>query len=270
MTDQIRLSTWNINSVRLRVGRVLDFAARENPDVICLQEIKCREGEFPAKEFRKAGYEHIQIAGQKAYHGVAVVSRLPMERLDNPAFCMRDEARAMSVKVAGIEVHNLYVPAGGDEPDPDINDKFAHKLDFLKCMEDVYSQRRRRGDAPLIVVGDINIAPEEHDVWSHKQLLKVVSHTPVETDGLKRLIESGGFSDIARKAHGPDEKLYTWWSYRARDWKASNRGRRLDHIWADEAAAPLVDLSSYAIHQDERSGEKPSDHCPVSISLNPA
>ncbi len=268
--SKIQLTTWNINSVRLRVGRVLDFAKRENPDVICLQEIKCREGEFPARDFHKAGYEHIEVSGQKGYHGVAVASKLPLERLESPGFCRHDEARCMSVGVAGLEVHNLYVPAGGDEPDPETNAKFAHKLDFLQRMEASYTARKNGQNKPLIVVGDINIAPEEHDVWSHKQLLKVVSHTPRETDGLKRLIEAGGFSDIARKAHSPEEKLFTWWSYRARDWAASNRGRRLDHIWADQAATPLVDMASYAIHTDDRGGEKPSDHCPVSVRISVA
>ena len=159
------------------------------------------------------------------------------------------------------------MPAGGDEPDPEINPKFAHKLDFIDRMDSIYTTRRAGNADPLIVVGDLNIAPEEHDVWSHKQLLKVVSHTPIEVDGLKRIISNGGFTDIARAARGPDEKLYTWWSYRARDWKASNRGRRLDHIWSDERATPLVEMGSYTIHEEDRGGEKPSDHCPVAIRM---
>jgi exodeoxyribonuclease-3 len=123
------------------------------------------------------------------------------------------------------------------------------------------------GGPPLIVAGDLNIAPQEHDVWSHRQLLDVVSHTPVETEGLSRIIREGGFLDIARAAHPPEQKLYTWWSYRALDWAASNRGRRLDHIWADRGAAPRVDVASYRIHLAERAGEKPSDHVPVSVML---
>ena len=263
-----KLTTWNINSVRLRIERVCDFAQREKPDILCLQEIKCQAAEFPEKQLRKAGYEHFEIAGQKAYHGVAIASRYPLERLETPPFCRHEEARALAVKVGGVELQNLYVPAGGDEPDPDINDKFAHKLDFLARMNDSYGERSKSGQAPLIVVGDLNIAPEEHDVWSHKQLLKVVSHTPVETDAMKKIIEDGGFSDLARHAHSAEEKLYSWWSYRARDWQASNRGRRLDHIWTDKAATPLADLSSFMIHVNDRGGEKPSDHAPVSVTLD--
>ena len=265
--NDIKLVTWNINSVRLRIDRVCQYLQTHGPEVLCLQEIKCREGEFPLKAFHKIGYEHVEIAGQKGYHGVATISRLPLQRLETPALCRHEEARALSVSVAGLELHNLYVPAGGDEPDTEANPKFAHKLDFIERMARLYADKKAGKNNPLIVVGDLNIAPEEQDVWSHKQLLKVVSHTPVETDGLKRVVAEGGFSDIARVARGMDDKLYTWWSYRARDWKASNRGRRLDHIWSNETATPLVQMNSYEIHQDERGGEKPSDHCPVAVTL---
>lgn len=265
----IRLTSWNINSVRLRMPRVADFIAREKPDVLCLQEIKCRESEFPLKAFKEAGLPYVEVAGQKGMHGVAIGSRYPLERLDNPGFCMRDEARAMSVRVGGVEVHNLYVPAGGDEPDPEINDKFAHKLEFLARMEKHYSARAKE-ENPLIVVGDINIAPGEHDVWSHKQLLKVVSHTPIEVDALNRILDQGGFSDIARVDRDVSEKLYSWWSYRARDWEKSNRGRRLDHIWANAKAAPLTDPSTHEIHKSDRGGEKPSDHAPITVNLKAA
>jgi exodeoxyribonuclease III len=266
-----RLATWNINSVRLRIERVLAFIDREHIDVLCLQEIKCRDGEFPRAAFEELGYGFLRVCGQKGMHGTAVVSRLPMEEAPSPDFCRHGHARCASVRVAGFELHNLYVPAGADIPDPEVNDKFAHKLDFMERMRTVYASRaRRRSAPPLIVVGDLNIAPGEHDVWSHKQLLGVVSHTPVETDGMKRILREGRFTDIARAAHAQDEKLYTWWSYRAADWRASNRGRRLDHIWADQRAAPFVDVPSFRIHASERDGFKPSDHVPVTVEVRAA
>jgi len=264
-----RLATWNINSVRLRIDRVTAFLARETPDVLCLQEIKCRDGEFPREAFEAAGFPYMRVGGQKGMHGTAIVSRLPLADAESPDFCRHGHARCTSANVEGFDVHNLYVPAGADIPDPVVNDKFAHKLDFVERMRTVYAARaRKRSAPPLLVVGDLNIAPEEHDVWSHKQLLNVVSHTPVETDGMKRIIREGRFTDIARAAHAPDEKLYTWWSYRAADWRASNRGRRLDHIWADHRAAPHIDVKSYAIHPVERDGFKPSDHVPVTVTVN--
>jgi exodeoxyribonuclease III len=262
------LATWNINSVRLRIDRVLAFLAREKPDVLCLQEIKCRDGEFPRGAFEAAGFPHMSVSGQKGMHGTAVVSRLALEEIASPDFCREGHARSSSVRVAGHDLHNLYVPAGADVPDPIANDKFAHKLDFLERMRVFYAARARKKSAPpLLVAGDINIAPEENDVWSHRQLLDVVSHTPVETDGLKAILSEGKLTDIARAKHPPGDKLYTWWSYRAADWRASNRGRRLDHIWADKSAAPRVDLGSYTIHTNERDGEKPSDHVPVMVRV---
>jgi exonuclease III len=126
------------------------------------------------------GLPHLHVVGQKGYHGVAFASRLKLEPGDAPDLCHKKEARAAAVKVGGIEIHNLYVPAGADIPDPEVNEKFAHKLDVLARMKTEYAKRKAAG--PLLVVGDLNVAPGEHDVWSHKQLLNVVSHTPVETE----------------------------------------------------------------------------------------
>jgi exodeoxyribonuclease-3 len=269
--NRLSLATWNINSVRLRIDRVIAFLKREKPDVLCLQEIKCLDDQFPRRAFEAAGYRHIHLSGQKGMHGVDIVSKLEMENLETPGLCMHGHARCAATRVGGFELHNLYVPAGADIPDPTLNDKFAHKLDFIERMRGFYQTRAaKRSALPLLVAGDINIAPEENDVWSHKQLLDVVSHTPVETDGLKRILADGKLTDIARAKHPPQDKLYTWWSYRAADWRVSNRGRRLDHWWADKRATPLVDMNSYRILIDERGGEKPSDHVPVMVSVNTA
>ena len=133
------VSTWNINSVRLRIGLVARYLQEHQPDVLCLQETKCRDGEFPSSEFDKLGYEHIAINGQKGYHGVAIVSRIPIHASRKREFCGKGDSRHMHVTLggaaAGLDIHNFYVPAGGDEPDPDVNDKFAHKLAFLDEME---------------------------------------------------------------------------------------------------------------------------------------
>ncbi len=263
--SKLSITTWNINSVRLRIDRVIAFLEREAPDVLCLQETKCRDGEFPRAAFEKAGYGHMHLMGQKGLHGVATVSRRPVTELEAPSFCGQGHSRVIATRIDGTDIHNIYLPAGGDEPDPEINPKFAHKLDFLARMAASYEAFDK--DIPLVVLGDLNVAPHEHDVWSHKQLLKIVSHTPVETDALAKVIAAGGFDDIARSAHAPDQKLYSWWSYRAKDWAKANRGRRLDHIWTNPAATPRVDRSSYRIHLDERGGFKPSDHAPVSVTL---
>lgn len=255
----ITLATWNINSVRLRIDQVARFAAMAKPDVLCLQEIKCREGEFPTAAFKDMGLKHVAIVGQKGWHGVAIASRFPLETLDAPALCHHGEARAQSVRVKGLTLHNLYVPAGGDEPDPSANPKFAHKLDFVDRMRSAYA----RTTAPDLLVGDLNIAPGEHDVWNHKGLLSVVSHTPVETSALETARTAGAFVDLARRIRPPAEKIFTWWSYRSQDWRASNRGRRLDHIWSSSALADTAD--HFKVHDETRDWEKPSDHVPVSV-----
>jgi exodeoxyribonuclease-3 len=224
-----------------------------------LQEIKCREGEFPSKAFKEAGYKHLHVIGQKGWHGVAIVSRRKFEPISAPALCPKKEARVAAVCVDGVEVHNLYVPAGADVPDPIANPKFKHKLRVLDRMRAAYKART----APTILVGDLNVAPGENDVWSHKQLLDVVSHTPAETSRLSSALQAGRFVDLAR-LHRPDpERLFTWWSYRSPDWTKNNRGRRLDHIWASADIAAASRAEAFHIHIPCRSWERPSDHVPV-------
>jgi exodeoxyribonuclease-3 len=262
------LATWNINSVRLRLPIVEAFLKAEAPDVLCLQETKCPNELFPEDAFRALGYEHIALHGQKGYHGVATISRLPFADLVRQDFCAIGDARHLSVRVAAgerqIRVHNLYVPAGGDEPDPEINPKFRHKLDFLEEMRLMRAEAEPGVSA--ILVGDLNIAPFEDDVWSHKQLLKIVSHTPVETDGMKRVMAEGGWTDLVRQHVPLPQKLYTWWSYRAKDWDGADKGRRLDHIWSSADLGPH--LREARVLREARGWDRPSDHVPVIVTLD--
>jgi exodeoxyribonuclease-3 len=260
----LKIATWNINSVRLRAPSVQRFLAEARPHVLCLQEIKCRNDEFPAKAFREVGYRHLHVVGQKGWHGAAIVSRLKLEPIEGPALCREQQARVAAAKIDGIEVHNLYVPAGADIPDPKLNEKFAHKLDMLDRMRAAYAKRK---GGPLVIVGDLNVAPGEFDVWSHKQLLDVVSHTPAETTRLDAVRDDGGFVDLARLHRPAPEKLYTWWSYRSPDWTRNNRGRRLDHIWASRDLAALSQAGGFQIQSACRNWEKPSDHVPVLAAL---
>ena len=263
----LKIVSWNINSVRLRAPNIAAFTEAEAPDVICLQETKCRDGEFPTAAFEDAGLPHLLLNGQGGgHHGVAIASKHPIEAVKAPKLCREDHARVVAGTVKGIEIHNIYLPAGGDEPDPEINPKFDHKLHFIEALGKAYG-KLKKDKTPRILVGDLNVAPHENDVWSHKQLLKIVSHTPQETERLEASRQKGGFADIARLKHEDAQKLYTWWSYRARDWAKSNRGRRLDHIWANETALPLTDLESYKIHLGWRGGWKPSDHAPISVQV---
>jgi len=261
------LATWNINSVRLRIEQVVAFLKTWQPDVLALQETKCPPGQFPTRRLRDIGYGHIVDNGQKGYHGVAIVSRLPLSDVRRRDFCAMGDARHIGARVAGIEVNSLYVPAGGDKPDAAINPKFAHKLAFLEEMKAWLSKEAVERAAPMILCGDLNIAPHECDVWDHEKLLRVVTHTPVETEAMKALLASSGMVDVVRRAHPAPQPLFTWWSYRGKgDWKALNKGRRLDHIWTD------ADLARHCqeveIATQCRGWTRPSDHVPVLARFN--
>lgn len=265
----MKITTWNINSVRLRMPLVAHFLKSRAPDILCLQETKCRDAEFPHKDFHALGYRHIVINGQKGYHGVAIVSKSPLRLIEKRDFCEKGDARHISAEVESgngpLTLHNFYVPAGGDEPDRDINPKFGHKLDFLDEMRD-WIKKEKIAKGRVVLVGDLNIAPLEHDVWSHKALLKVVSHTPVEVEKLTAVFSAGKWIDALRHFVPAEEKLYTWWSYRAADWAASDRGRRLDHILVSDELGGA--LSRLEILKEARGWERPSDHVPVTLELS--
>jgi exodeoxyribonuclease-3 len=260
----MRIATWNINSLRLRMPMLGKIVKELEPDVVCLQEIKVEDGLFPADDVRQLGFEHVLFRGMKGYNGVAILSRVPLVEMKKRLWCGKDDCRHLAAKLPdGTELHNFYVPAGGDIPDPVENDKFAHKLAFIEEMADWFGSKR---PAKRILVGDLNIAPLENDVWSHKQLLKIVSHTPAEVDGLNKIMTVHNWIDAVRQIIPPEELLYSWWSYRNRTWPGSDRGRRLDHIWITPALKGH--LKDAAVFREARGWEKPSDHAPVTIDLD--
>ena len=250
------LATWNINSVRLRADLVARLLREEGPDILCLQECKSPVEKFP--DFANLGYPHMIARGEKGYNGVAILSRLPIQEAGSLDFAKLGHARHIAGRLEnGATIHNFYVPAGGDLPDREVNAKFGQKLDYLTDMRAFFGEERPEKS---ILVGDLNIAPREDDVWSHKQLLKVVSHTPVEVDHLGTAMEAGGWHDVTR-ADIPEGQLYSWWSYRARDWDAADKGRRLDHVWASADIREAAHSSR--VLRAARGWEKPSDHAPV-------
>ena len=254
----ITICSWNINSVRLREPIVLDLLKQEQPDVLCLQECKSPTELIPMENFAALGYCHMVARGQKGYNGVAILSKHSLRDTGHRDFCEKGDARHVSAELpTGLIIQNFYVPAGGDVADPEKNEKFGHKLNFLSEMRDWF-----RTEAPQksVLVGDLNIAPREDDVWDHKKLLKVVSHTPIEVEKLSETQDAGKWVDVTRQDI-PDGKLYTWWSYRARDWDAADKGRRLDHIWA----TPDISASAHSsrVLRNARGWEKPSDHAPL-------
>ena len=256
---RVRIATWNINSVRLRLPLVLRLLAEAEPDVLCLQEIKAPADAVPLPALAAAGYAWSVLRGEPGYNGVLTVARIPLRDAGHHDFCRRGDARHVVAELEnGVRLANFYVPAGGDRPDPGTNAKFAHKLAFLEEMADRFRGERGR---PAILVGDLNIAPLECDVWSHRQLRSVVSHTEPEITRLAAAMAAGGWTDVVRQCLPPPQRLYSWWSYRARDWSASDRGRRLDHIWASPETR--TGCRSARILRAARGWERPSDHAPV-------
>jgi exodeoxyribonuclease-3 len=215
------------------------------------------------------GLPHLKVKGQKGWHGVAIASRLPIEPAPELDVCRHSHARCVSGVIAGVEVHNFYIPAGGDTPDREVNPKFDHKLDFYEKLAERMAARDARD--PILIAGDLNVAPGEHDVWNHRYMSRIVSHTPVELEAMARLKASLGFIDLVREAVPDPQKLFSWWSYRAVDFRASNRGLRLDHLWVSPAlqgAARLDGRVAARVHDDVRAWERPSDHAPVTADLN--
>jgi exodeoxyribonuclease-3 len=263
----MKIATWNINSVRLRENLLLKLLEDENIDIICLQETKTENQFFPTANFKKAGFNHLYFEGEKSYNGVAIISKTPLKN-NKRVKIFNDDKRHVSTYVEtkniAFELHNFYIPAGGDIPDVKENPKFNHKLNFVDEAGEYFYKNHKANDN-IIILGDFNIAPYEHDVWSHKQLLDVVSHTPIEVEKLSKFRESIDFLDVARKFVPENEKLYSWWSYRNKDWKKSNRGRRLDHIWVTGEIKNK--LKKFEILNYTRDWKQTSDHVPVVIEI---
>ncbi|MEO8617957.1 MAG: exodeoxyribonuclease III [Sphingomicrobium sp.] len=259
----MKIASWNINSVRARAGIVERFLTEEQPDVLCLQETKAEDKAFPAELFQRLGYKHRKLNGQRMHHGVAILSKLALNDEGRHDWQDNGEARHVGARLdCGIRIENVYVPAGGDVPDREVNPKFGQKLDFVERM----TRWSEKLDEPTLIVGDFNIAPLESDVWSHKALVGVVSHTPIEVDALNRLQASHDWVDLGRKFIPAPARNFTWWSYRSPDFTKNDRGRRLDHMWASPSLAPLA--IAHAVHEPCRSWERPSDHVPLVVELD--
>src|SRR3712207_3571615 len=249
MPPTLKIASWNINSVRARIHVVEKFLREEQPHILCLQETKVCDPDFPAAVFGQLGYDHQILCGQRMHHGVAILSKVPVREEERHDWQANGEARHVGVRLeCGIRLENVYVPAGGDVPDRDVNPKFGQKLDFIARMVRWSEQCH----CPTLLVGDLNVAPLECDVWSHKALLNVVSHTPVEVEALTMLQQSNDWVDLGRAFHPAPGRLYTWWSYRSPDWTKNDRGRRLDHMWATKDVAALA--VRHTVH--ERSEER--------------
>ena len=266
--NSFSLVTWNVNSIRIRMDLVAVLVKNYKPDVICLQEVKAKEEDFPISDIHMLGYPYVAFYGMPGYNGVAIISKIPLHNEQKCDWVGKKDARHIKVSVLDdIEINNIYIPAGGDVPDPIINLSFAHKLCFMDDISEWFEQNKETLQSQKILLcGDFNVAPSENDVWGHKQLLKTVSHTPIETGRLNRLFASLDFVDAVRVFTPEPEKIFSWWSYRNPNWKTNNKGRRLDHIWVSQ---PLKNrLISTRILTEFRAFDRPSDHVPIMVEIS--
>ena len=253
--------SWNLNSIRARINQVLEILEKESPDILCLQETKIINSQFPREIFSEKGYLSY-FNGIPSYNGVAILSKKEgiEKKID---FCKKEDARYLSLKTKKLEIISIYVPAGGDDPNPSINPKFKHKLVFL---EELFKHLKSKQGEKLVLCGDLNVAPYEDDVWSHKSLINVVSHTEKERKALVKILEKCDLTDSIRHFINPPQNVFTWWSYRSPDYKVNNRGRRLDHIFTTSRI--FTKLKSAKILENFRSYKKPSDHVPIKLEID--
>ncbi|WP_022901249.1 exodeoxyribonuclease III [Humibacter albus] len=266
----MRVATWNVNSIRARVGRIVDWLVREDIDVLAMQEIKCKPEQFPREPFEAAGYE-LAIHGLNQWNGVAIASREPIDDVSTafagmPGFAKGQEgenlpleARALGVTVAGLRLWSLYVPNGRSLDDP----HYTYKLDWLATLAaDARDWLAANPDRPLALMGDWNIAPTDADVGDPSLVPGVSTHiSPPEREAFEEF-EKLGLSDVVRP-YQPEG--YTYWDYKQLRFPR-NEGLRIDFILGSQ---PFADLVTHAgIHRNERKGEAPSDHVPVVVDLD--
>ncbi|MHB1934280.1 MAG: exodeoxyribonuclease III [Leptospirillum sp.] len=248
-----KAATWNVNSLKVRLPQVLDWLAREKPDVACLQETKTPDGQFPLQAFHSIGYE-VVFAGQPAYNGVAILSKFPIESPETGMDASEDDHRRfLSARIQGVQVINVYVPNGQDLDSP----KFSYKLEWLDRLGH-YLDRFAPERVPGVLMGDFNIVPGDLDTWDPDGTRDQIFHSEPERNGLRSLF-SRGFIDLYRKIH-PDTQAFSWWDYRMGSFHR-NRGLRIDLVLA---TAPLAKRClDVTIDRQIRKNDRPSDHVPV-------
>lgn len=250
----MKIATWNVNSIRARLPTVLDWIDEEQPDILCLQEIKVTDDVFPFDAFGSLGYQ-VAVSGQKTYNGVAIVSKYEMTKVETefPDYDAEGQKRFISAKIAGMRVINVYIPNGSAPDSP----KFVYKLEFIRQLHR-YLKHHHEAREMLVLTGDFNVAPEPRDVYDAEEMEGEIGFHPKERSALEEL-KSWGFEDVFRRHHG-EGGLYSWWDYRAGAFRR-DMGLRIDHIWA---SPPLASLSlECGMDKKQRSLPKPSDHIPV-------
>jgi exodeoxyribonuclease III len=254
----MKLATWNVNSIRARQERLLAWLAVAQPDVVCLQELKVTDADFPAEPLRAAGY-HAAVHGQKTYNGVAILSREEPKAVERGFADGGDESasRLIVAEVAGIHVASAYVPNGSEVG----SDKWATKLEWLKRLRVWLDRRFEPGDR-IALCGDLNVAPETRDVCDPQAWAESVLFHPEAREALANVTRFGLVD--AFRLHHQEAGAYSWWDYRMLAFP-KNQGLRIDHVFLSEPLAARC--RGAEIVRSERKGKQPSDHAPVMVTL---
>ncbi|MDM7921265.1 MAG: exodeoxyribonuclease III [Pyrinomonadaceae bacterium] len=250
----MKIATWNVNSINARMEHLLDWLERAGPDVVCLQETKCIDDNFPYQAIHDAGY-HTSFYGQKSYNGVAILSKHDIDDVQKNFPDDDDESpkRLIAATIKGIRIVNTYIPNGTELG----TDKFTFKLDWLMRLRRFFDETCSL-DSDVLLCGDFNVAPDELDVWSVPAWEGKLHFTKTERAAMYH-VKQWGFEDVFRRHH-PDAHEFSWWNYREGAWQR-NRGLRIDHIWTSPSLA--AKCTDCWIDRSTRSLEKPSDHAPV-------
>ncbi|WP_454781994.1 exodeoxyribonuclease III [Legionella sp. WA2022007384] len=254
----LKLASWNVNSLKIRLDQVLEWFDSSRVDVLALQETKLLDENFPMTAFMEKGY-HVVFSGQKTYNGVAVISRYPLsDVLTNIPDFDDPQRRVLAVTVAGIRLINLYVPNGSELT----SDKYQYKLNWLKKVT-AFVQQQMSVFPNVAVVGDFNIAPEDRDVHDPAEWIGCVLVSPAEREAFMQLLQLGLHDSF--RSFKQDEQIFSWWDYRAAAFRR-NRGLRIDHILLSKTLNALCRQS--VIDKEPRKSERPSDHAPVWVELD--
>jgi exodeoxyribonuclease-3 len=256
----MKIATWNVNSIRVRLEAVLNWMDHAQPDILCLQEIKVTDELFPVDSFEALGYQ-VVVSGQKTYNGVAIISKYQTAKVETefPDYGAEAQKRFIAATIGRVRVVNVYIPNGSAPDSP----KFAYKLEFIRQLHSYLKQHHQPKEL-LVLTGDFNVAPEPRDVYDAEEMEGEIGFHPEERAALTELM-GWGFDDVFRRHH-EERGLYSWWDYRAGAFRR-DMGLRIDHIWA---SPPLAALSiESGMDREQRALPKPSDHIPVWATFDP-
>jgi len=261
------IATWNVNSVRTRLSQIINWINQVNPDILCLQETKVIDNDFPIKPFEELGYEVIAF-GQKSYNGVAIISKITPENVNkgfsgylrnqNDVNKFEDQKRLITADINGVKIINVYVPNGSALN----SEKFDYKINWLNCLSSFLDKQEKKGGS-ICLLGDFNIAPSNKDIHDPQRYEGGIMASEIERNALNNVLKERLIDSF--RVYEKNTGHWSWWDYRNNGYEL-NKGWRIDHIYISKALTSK--LKSCVIDSNPRGNVQPSDHAPVMINLD--